>query len=212
MAYVSTYPKTFDRFLRFKDITFNSNAGAEELRLYATFDIWIAAAYEAISRHCNQVIQSTAGTVISFRLDSLITDDTGNDYYLLPVLKVPITISTVTGRSDIFDSVTTISADNWDVITVNGLQRLYFVSGSAPYTYGYVTATVGYTDTNMPEEIHRVASEMVAEIYSESDLGKHRLGETNQGENFQGVGTTTGFYELTERHKKALKPYTIIAV
>lgn len=209
MAYTSTYPKTFERFLRFKNIAENTPESAEETRLYGTFDIWIAGAFEAITEYCNQQLQSVTGKVYTFDFDNdLNTESTGNDYYLLPVLNVPITVSSVTYKRDIFDTVTTISSSDYSLVTVNGLKRIYF-QNLAGYGTGFITANVGYTDTNMPEMIHQVAVELVAEIYAESGLGDNRLGVSQKAESFQGVSGTNTYYNLTERHKKILKKYTV---
>ena len=209
MSYTSTYPKTFDRFLRFKNITENTPESAEETRLYGTFDIWIAGAFEAITAYCGQQIQATTGKVYTFNFNTLVTESTGNDYYLLPVLNVPITVSSVGYKRTVFDTVTTISSADYSLQTVNGQSRIYFQTWIG-YDTGYITANVGYTDTNMPEWMQQVAVELVAEIYAESGLGDSRLGVSQQAKNFNGISGTNAFYNLTERHKKMLKKYTLI--
>ena len=209
MSYTSTYPKTFDRFLRFKNITENTPESADEARLYGTFDIWIAGAFEAITAYCGQVVQATTGKVYTFNFNTLVTESTGNDYYLLPVLNVPITVSSVGYKRTVFDTVTTISSADYSLQTVNGQSRIYLQTWSG-YDTGYITANVGYTDTNMPEWIQQVAVELVAEIYAESGLGDSRLGVSQKAESFQGISGTNAFYNLTERHKKMLKKYTLI--
>ncbi len=210
MSYTSTYPKTFDRFLRFKNITENTPESAEETRLYGTFDIWIAGAFEAITAYCGQQIRAETGKVYTFSFGSdVITESTGNDYYLLPVLNVPITVSSVGYKRTVFDTVTTISSADYSLQTVNGQSRIYFQTWSG-YDTGYITANVGYTDTNMPEWVQQVAVELVAEIYAESGLGDSRLGVSQKAESFQGISGTNAFYNLTERHKKMLKKYTLI--
>lgn len=209
MSYTSTYPKTFDRFLRFKNITENTPESADETRLYGTFDIWIAGAFEAITAYCGQQIQATTGKVYTFNFNTLVAESTGNDYYLLPVLNVPITVSSIGYKRTVFDTVTTISSSDYSLQTVNGQSRIYFQTW-AGYNTGYITANVGYTDTNMPEWIQQVAVELVAEIYAESGLGDSRLGVSQKAESFQGISGTNAFYNLTERHKKMLKKYTLI--
>lgn len=209
MAYTSTYPKTFDRFLRFKNITQNANPSDEEMRLYGTFDIWIAGAFEAITEYCNQTIQSTTGKVFTFNFGNLTNESTGNDYYLLPVLNVPITITSIGYKKTVFDTITTISSSDYSLVSVDGLQRVYFQTWSG-YDIGYITANVGYTDTNMPEWIHQVAVELAAEIYAESGLGDSRLGVSQKAENFNGISGTNAFYQLTERHKKMLRKWTLV--
>ena len=209
MSYTSTYPKTFDRFLRFKNITENTPESAEETRLYGTFDIWIAGAFEAITAYCGQQVQATTGKIYTFDFGGLITESTGNDYYLLPVLNVPITVSSIGYKRTVFDTVTVISSSDYSLQTVNGQSRIYFQTW-AGYNTGYITANVGYTDTNMPEWIQQVAVELVAEIYAESGLGDSRLGVSQQAKNFNGISGTNAFYNLTERHKKMLKKYTLI--
>ena len=209
MSYTSTYPKTFDRFLRFKNITENTPESADEARLYGTFDIWIAGAFEAITAYCGQVLRAETGKVYTFDFANLVTESTGNDYYLLPVLNVPITVSSVGYKRTVFDTVTTISSADYSLQTVNGQSRIYFQTWSG-YDTGYITANVGYTDTNMPEWVQQVAVELVAEIYAESGLGDSRLGVSQKAESFQGISGTNAFYNLTERHKKMLKKYTLI--
>lgn len=208
MSYVSTYPKTFDRFLRFNEITFNAAAGSDTERLYGTIDIWIAGAFERIKAYCNQTIQATTGKVFTFANSDIVTDERGNNFYVLPVLNVPITVTAITYRSDIFEDVTTLDTDDYLVVTENGLKYVYFRNG-APYTYNYLTATLGYSDTNMPENIQQVAVEIASTIYRESHIGGDSLGKKQESENMQGVSTTTIYYELTPRHEKLLKPYTV---
>lgn len=209
MSYTSTYPKTFERFLRFKNIEENTPESADETRLYGTFDIWIAGAFEAITEYCNQTIQSTTGKVYTFDFANLTNESTGNDYYLLPVLNVPITISSIGYKKTVFDSITAISSADYSLVAVDGLQRVYFQTWSG-YDTGYITANVGYTDTNMPEWIHQVAVELTAEIYAESGLGDSRLGVSQKAENFNGISGTNAYYNLTERHKKMLRKWTLV--
>lgn len=207
MSFTSAYPKTFDRLLRFKDSTYNASADDATNALYATFDIWIKGAFEVVRGYCNQVIQAETGKVYTFPKSSLI-DDTGDSFYLLPVLKTTFALTSVGYKQTPFDTVTVIDPANYTLVNDNGLLKLYFLN-SVSYNYVYVTANVGYSDTDMPEPIHRVIVEMCAEIYSESDKGKGRLGNSSQAESLQTVSGTTAYYELTERHKKLLRPYTL---
>ena len=137
MSYTSTYPKTFDRFLRFKNITENTPESAEETRLYGTFDIWIAGAFEAITAYCGQVIRAETGKVYTFHFANLVAESTGNDYYLLPVLNVPITVSSIGYKRTVFDTVTAISSGDYALVTVNGQSRIYFQTWSG-YDTGYI--------------------------------------------------------------------------
>lgn len=207
MSYVSTYPKTFDRFLRFNEITFNAAAGSDTERLYGTIDIWLTGAFERIKTHCNQTIQATTGKVFTFDFNELVTD-TGGDYYLPPILNVPFAVTSIGYKSTVFDTLTAISSGDYLLVTVNGNQRIYFRAWSG-YNTGYLTATLGYSDTNMPENIQQVAVEMASTIYRESHIGGDSLGKKQESENMQGVSTTTIYYELTPRHEKLLKPYTV---
>jgi hypothetical protein len=125
------------------------------------------------------------------------------------VLNVPITITSIGYKKTVFDTVTTISSSDYSLVAVDGLQRVYFQTWSG-YDIGYITANVGYTDTNMPEWIHQVAVELVAEIYAESAMGDSRLGVSQKAENFNGISGTNAYYNLTERHKKMLKKYTLV--
>jgi len=125
------------------------------------------------------------------------------------VLNVPITISSIGYKKTVFDSITAISSADYSLVAVDGLQRVYFQTWSG-CDIGYITANVGYTDTNMPEWIHQVVVELCAEIYAESGLGDSRLGVSQKAESFQGISGTNAFYNLTERHKKMLKKYTLI--
>lgn len=177
--------------------------------MYGTFDIWIAGAFEAITAYCGQVLRAETGKVYTFDFANLVTESTGNDYYLLPVLNVPIAVSSIGYKRTVFDTVTTISSSDYSLQTVNGQSRIYFQTWSG-YNTGYITANVGYTDTNMPEWIQQVAVELVAEIYAESGLGDSRLGVSQKAESFNGISGTNAFYNLTERHKKMLKKYTLI--
>lgn len=210
MSYTPTLPYTFARLLRFLNVTNDAINPTEKTTLFESFNIWINEAFERIRLHCNQTIQATSQT-ISIDFNRLGKDE-GGYYVILPVLKLPITITSVTYKTDIFDTATTIGSSYYSLVNYNGIQKLYFQYPPTNSVAGYVNCTVGFTDANMPELIQQVAVEMVAEIHEESKTGKNRLGVATLGESMQGAGVNTAYYQLTPRHEKLLNPYQLLTL
>lgn len=87
------------------------------------------------------------------------------------------------------------------------LYQTYFPRGRqnirVSYKAGYAT---------VPDDLKRVCLEMVAEIYSESSMGRGRLGQSAISGATAGVNSTDDFYELAERHMKVLRRYRKVSV
>lgn len=201
MGYTLTTPETTERLVVYLGEAFDSvQSGSDSTRL-ETYERWITAAVKRAESWCNQRLMQTTVTWY-FRAESI----SSNGEVWLPVLNVPLSVSSVTTRVDMFSAATTLNSGDYTLVSDGGL-RILQIKPKLLYGIMTITATCGYSDATMPEDLRQVIVEMAAETRSESSLGSNRLGMTSVAGSSAGGSSTTSYQPLDSRHIERLTPY-----
>lgn len=197
------YPTVTPLFLRTNGINQNTVDDTEKGEaLLALYEQWIKEAIAVVGEFCQQPLIAASREVW---FTSLAGDGLGLVKVLPFTFPVTATLST---RSQIQDSWTTVSTDYYRIATRDKNYFLEFWNFSGGYQYR-LNCTVGYTESTIPTPIQKIIIDMASWAWKESQIGKGTLGMNSQGVS-GGVGnTTTTFANMPERFKEALAPYRV---
>lgn len=198
-----TYPTITPIFLRTNGIDPNTVTQDEKREAgLALYEQWITDAIRAVTEYCQQ-------PVIAASREVWFTSLEGDGLGLVKILPFTFTTTaTLSARSQIQDSWTTISTDYYRIAQRDKNYYLEFWNFTGGYQYR-LNCTVGYAETAIPATIQKVIIDMASWAWKESQMGKGLLGMNSQGVS-GGVGSTnTSYADMPERFKAALAPYRI---
>jgi len=209
------------------DLQFNAIVSLAQLKAYLNLED-SDTLHDAFLRTCiNRISDDIEATVRSkVQLQSvtgLVLDGTGTDKLYLPSVGRPIIqIGTaaaadepdlqyrdtlISGWVDLFPSGEITSA------ILNPTEPYYIVLYNTTFPEGFqnikLNLKAGYV--SIPGGIVKVCIEAVAEMFYESRRSDSRLGKTSVSGSMESRNQNTSYYQLSERHKAALMPYTWLA-
>jgi hypothetical protein len=144
--------------------------------------------------------------------ETVALDFVGNrmQTYLLPYT-VPVTLTSLQYKEHV-DDATWTTATGAIVVKADGVYQVYYAEG-LNYVLWRANLTVGYTDANTPADIKSVCSEMVVELFKNTDYSgrENRIGLQSVASSEGGTTVTTVYRDLTNRFRARLAPYIVRA-
>jgi hypothetical protein len=130
--------------------------------------------------------------------------------YILPYT-VPVTLTSLQYKEHV-DDATWTTATGAIVVKADGVYQVYYAEG-LNYVLWRANVTVGYTDANTPADIKSVCSEMVVELFKNTDYSgrENRIGLQSVASSEGGTTVTTVYRDLTNRFRARLAPYIVRA-
>lgn len=144
--------------------------------------------------------------------ETIALDFVGNktQTHLLPYT-IPVTLTSLQYKENVDDAAWT-TATGAIVVKADGVYQVYYDEG-LNYVLWRANLTVGYTDATAPADLKSVCSEMVVELFKNTDYSgrENRLGLQSVASSEGGTTTTTIYKDLTSRFRQRLAPYIVRA-
>lgn len=208
MVFTPTYPQTFNRLAAYrKEAVDLVTPKAEQTAAYTFYDGCIKSAYAELGKLCNQPIIQTS-YVHQFADEQ--TAEIRNTYYsrkyVLPLHTVPITGITFAYRVEPYSDFTSVTTLLYKLDSDWTGYNLFHRCIGESYR---LNASVGYTDSTMPDELMLAAVELAQGEILRSIYGDSRLGKSTQGVSSSGGGINTTYSDISSEVIKRIQQYRV---
>lgn len=176
------------------------NIGAGDTTYDTQITNWLAAAESIAKDICGQPLaQETVTHEWTTR---------GGTTYVLPYVKVPVTLTSLHYRDEQDDSYTSITGAV--VYKADGMHSIFAPNAFANRWYK-ATCAVGYISTDAPASLVNVISEMVHEMYKSTDYGgkDNRFGISSVATTEGGTTSTTVLADMSKKFRTRLMPWKV---
>ena len=207
-AFNPTYPTTFNRLAAYRNETVDLvNPDAKTTQAYSFYDSCIKSAYAELGKLCNQPIIQTSYT---HQFADEQTAEVRTTYYsrkyVLPLHTVPITGIAFYYRVEPYSDFVSITTILYKLDSDKTGYNLYHRAFGESYK---LTASVGYTDATMPEELLMAAVEIAQGTIQRSIRGDSRLGKASSGVTGAGGGINTTYSDIPKEVLERIKQYKV---